>query len=338
MQKQLEKDSAEQEYNQLLQVQALERAENRSPAHSKLRPCSCPIEVGLAMTTSSGRAKLRLQAIAFCCSAPAERTTVCNTACPGTSIYPKYPRSTLNRYKHRGTYELGKIHSIVNECAVLHVSFPAGPDDPFPAILPMIGQMGSFEYPSADINEPLDCYLHGYVSSRIMNLARVTNGEGEGEAQSQGLPVSISAAHVDGFILSLTPNSHSYNYRSAILHGYATVVTDEAEKHWAMKLVTNGVVEDRYDHTRVPPNKVEMTSTTILRVRIVDGSGKIRDGSVSDERYDRENKELTSKVWTGVVPVWQVMGEPIPAPGNEVKEVPEHIRGFIDRVNERNKA
>ncbi|KAG5294381.1 flavin-nucleotide-binding protein [Histoplasma ohiense] len=251
-------------------------------------------------------------------------------------VYPKYPRSTLNRYKHRGTYELGKIHSIVNECAVLHVSFPAGPDDPFPAILPMIGQMGSFEYPSADINEPLDCYLHGYVSSRIMNLARVTNGEGE--AQSQGLPVSISAAHVDGFILSLTPNSHSYNYRSAILHGYATVVMDEAEKRWAMKLVTNGVVEDRYDHTRVPPNKVEMASTTILRVRIVDGSGKIRDGSVSDERYDRENKELTSKVWTGVVPVWQVMGEPIPAPENEVKEVPEHIRGFIDRVNERNKT
>ncbi|KLJ09954.1 hypothetical protein EMPG_14650 [Blastomyces silverae] len=249
-------------------------------------------------------------------------------------VYPKLPRSALNRYKHRGTYELGQIHSIVNESAVLHVAFPAGPDDPFPAVLPMIGQMGSFEYPSADINEPLDCYLHGYVSSRMMNLARATNGEGE----NQGLPVCISAAHVDGLILSLTPNSHSYNYRSAILHGYAQVVTDEAEKHWAMKIVTDGVVENRYDNTRVPPNKVEMTSTTILRVRIVDGSGKIRDGGPSDEKYDSEDKELTSRVWTGVVPVWQVMGEPIPAPENEVKEVPEHIQGFIDKVNERNKT
>ncbi|PGH34196.1 hypothetical protein GX50_02970 [[Emmonsia] crescens] len=253
-------------------------------------------------------------------------------------VYPKRPSNTMNRYKHRGTYDLGPIHSIINDCAVLHVSFPASPDDPFPAILPMIGQMGSFEYPSADINEPLDCYLHGYVSSRIMNLARAANGQGEGEGENQGLPVSISAAHVDGLILSLTPNSHSYNYRSAILHGYAQVVTDEAEKHWAMKLVTNSVVDDRYDNTRVPPNKVEMTSTTILRVRIVDGSGKIRDGGVSDEKYDRENKEITSRVWTGVVPVWQVMGEPIPAPENEVKEVPEHIKGFIDKVNERNKA
>lgn len=77
----------------------------------------------------------------------------------------------------------------------------------------LTGQMGSFEYPSADIGEPLDCYLHGYVSSRIVNLARAAEGE--------GLPVCIVASKVDGLVLSLTPNSHSYNYRSAILHGYA---------------------------------------------------------------------------------------------------------------------
>ena len=112
---------------------------------------------------------------------------------------------------------MGAIHSIVNSTQVLHVSFNPGPEDPFPAIIPMIGQMGSFDYPSADINEPLDCYLHGYVSSRIMNLAR--------ESQ-RGLPICVAASKVDGLILSLTPNSHSYNYRSAILHGYASVVTN----------------------------------------------------------------------------------------------------------------
>ena len=46
---------------------------------------------------------------------------------------------------------------------MLHVSFNA-PNSPFPAVLPMIGQMGSFDRPSADLGDPLDLYLHGFVS------------------------------------------------------------------------------------------------------------------------------------------------------------------------------
>ena len=44
-----------------------------------------------------------------------------------------------------GTYDLEKIHSIVNETPVLHVSFAAQDEsDPFPHVVPMIGVMGSF--------------------------------------------------------------------------------------------------------------------------------------------------------------------------------------------------
>ncbi|KAL2811482.1 hypothetical protein BJX63DRAFT_398954 [Aspergillus granulosus] len=247
-----------------------------------------------------------------------------------TLVYPKRDSNTVNRYKHRATYDLGAIHSIINSSHVLHVSFNPGPSDPFPAILPMIGQMGSFDYPSAGIDEPLDCYLHGYVSSRIMNLARVSEGE--------GLPICVAASKVDGLILSLTPNSHSYNYRSAILHGYATLVTDEAEKLWAMELVTNSVLSDRWRHSRVPPDKAEMSSTVILRVKVVDGSGKIRDGGVSDEKKDKDNKEVTERVWTGVVPVWETFGEPIPDPLNKVEGVPSYISSYVASQNERNRA
>ncbi|KIW76896.1 hypothetical protein Z517_09340 [Fonsecaea pedrosoi CBS 271.37] len=97
-------------------------------------------------------------------------------------------------------------NSIVNS-SVLHVSFAPNAEDPFPAILPMIGTMGSYEYLSAGFDEPLDCYLRGYVSSRIMRLAT---------SSPQGLPASIAATKVDGLVLALTPNVHSYNYRSAI--------------------------------------------------------------------------------------------------------------------------
>ncbi|OJJ43976.1 hypothetical protein ASPZODRAFT_122061 [Penicilliopsis zonata CBS 506.65] len=247
-----------------------------------------------------------------------------------TLTYSKHSANTVNRYKHRATYDLGAIHSIINSSQVLHVSFHPGPADAFPAILPLIGQMGSFEYPSAGIDEPLDCYLHGYVSSRIMNLARASEGE--------GLPICVAASRVDGLVLSLTPNSHNYNYRSAILHGYANLVTDEQEKLWAMQLITNSVVTDRWNNSRVPPDGAEMASTVILKVRVVDGSGKIRDGGVTDERKDKNNDQLTGRIWTGVIPVWETFGEPVPSAENRVADTPEHVSSFVAKMNERNRT
>lgn len=188
--------------------------------------------------------------------------------------------------------------------------------------------MGSFEFPSSDLHDPLDCYLHGYISSRIMKVAR--------SEDSRGLPVSIAATKVDGLVLSLTPNSHSYNYRSAVLFGYAKLVTDEEEKRWAMRLITESVLTGRWENTRVPPDKAEMSSTAILKVKIVSGSGKIRDGEPGDDKKDLENEDVTSRVWTGVVPLWQTVGEPIASKGNRVMNVPEHITDFAKNENSRN--
>ena len=190
----------------------------------------------------------------------------------------------------------------------------------------MIGQMGSFEYPSADLQDPLECYLHGYVSSRLMKLARSDDNE--------GLPVSIAATKVDGLVLSLTPFSHSYNYRSAVLFGYAKLVTSDEEKSWAMKLITESVVPGRWENTRVPPQGAEVASTSILRVKIVSGSGKIRDGGPGDDKKDQNREDVTGRVWTGVVPVWETIGEPISGGSGRVKEVPEHVTVFVRKENE----
>lgn len=171
-------------------------------------------------------------------------------------------------------------------------------------------------------------YLHGYISSRIMNLAR----------GSDGIPLCVAATKVDGLVLSLTPNSHSYNYRSATLHGTATLVVDPAEKLYAMELVTNSVVPARWENTRIPPNEAEMSSTSILRMKISSASAKIRTGPPNDDRKDNERPGLREKVWTGVVPVFEILGVPIPSSDNEVKEVPEHVGGFIEKRNTAEKA
>lgn len=131
-----------------------------------------------------------------------------------------------------------------------------------------------------------------------------------------------------------SPFSHSYNYRSVVLFGYATPVTDKEEKLWAMQLITNSVVPGRWDQTRLPPDGGEVSSTSILRVRIVSGSGKIRDGGPKDEKKDLERDDIVDTVWTGVVPISQTLGVPVAGKTNRVTDVPGYLQTFIDDENE----
>ena len=193
----------------------------------------------------------------------------------------------------------------------------------------MIGVMGSFSSRSASLSsQPLDLYLHGYVSSRLMRLPTTE----EVANPDEGLPLCIAATHLDGVVLALTPNHHSMNYRSAVLHGYATLVTSPEEKLYAMELVTNNMVPSRWENTRVPPNKVEMQSTSILRVQIVSASAKVRTGEPGEDRNDEKDEAVRGRVWTGVVPTWIAFGEPVPAKTNRVG-VPDHVRELVEVCN-----
>jgi len=166
-----------------------------------------------------------------------------------------------------------------------------------------------------------------------MNLADAAIKRGE-----EGLALCVAATKVDGFVLTLTPNSHNYNYRSAVIHGFGTIVDSDAEKLWAMQVITNSVVHERWLYTRIPPDGAEMQSTRILKVRISAASGKVREGVPNDEKKDLKRDDVLDKVWTGVIPLYETYGEPQPGPYNRVKEVPEHVEGFIlsqNEVNER---
>ncbi|KAI0419366.1 hypothetical protein F5X98DRAFT_334881 [Xylaria grammica] len=250
--------------------------------------------------------------------------------------YPTKPYSKVNRYDVRATYALKTIHELVNTCPILQVSFTTQ-DSPFPTMLPMIGQMGSFARPSSDIGDVLELYLHGYVSSRFINMSRKSNNSNDApgaETEPSGLPITVGASHIDGLVLALTPNSHSYNYRSAVLFGHAEIVTDVEEKLWAMELITNSVVRDRYRHTRLPPNNAEMQSTSILRVKIAAGSAKIRSGMPSDNKSDLEDAALLDRVWTGVVPVHYTLGDPMPGPYNRLETLPGYLDEFVRESNQ----
>lgn len=237
------------------------------------------------------------------------------------------PATNTRNLHLQGVYALRKIHELVNASHFIHLSFNV-PDSPFPATLPMIGQMGSFARPSADLGDPLDLYIHGYVTGRMFNRGR--------DGGAEGIPVCASASHMDGLVLSLSAFNSSYNYRSVVLFGHATLVTDPDEKLYALELITDSVVPGRWKNSRQPPTSAELQSTSVLKVRIASGSLKFRDGSTSDDKHDMENDAARGDVWAGVVPVHQVFGEPQPSSYNRVEKVPSYISEYAAEVTKTN--
>ncbi|KAM7193823.1 hypothetical protein V8F33_007612 [Rhypophila sp. PSN 637] len=248
------------------------------------------------------------------------------------ATYDKTALNTGNRLRNRVHYDKDLIHGIIDETPILHVAFnPADPStEPFPAVLPMLGCIGSFPGGQTDPEETI--YLHGYVSARLMKYPSPST------SSEDGSPVTISASILDGLVLSLTPFHNSCNYRSAVVFGYASIVSDETEKLWALKLITENIIKGRWEGSRVPPNKTEMTSTGVLKVRIQSASAKVRTGGPSEDRKDLKDVELRERTWTGVVPAWLHWGTPIPAGGeggNRAKEVPRYIEDWVREENEK---
>jgi nitroimidazol reductase NimA-like FMN-containing flavoprotein (pyridoxamine 5'-phosphate oxidase superfamily) len=193
----------------------------------------------------------------------------------------------------------------------------------------MLGCTGSFTNQSADpASSSQDIYIHGYVSGRIFKSGK--------NADDQGLPITISATFLDGLVLSLTPFHNSCNYRSAVVYGYASLVDDADEALYAMKLITDNLIPQRWEKSRTPPTPAELKSTSILKVRVESASAKIRVGGPSEDRADLKNTELVKNTWTGVVPYWGTWGQPVEGKENGCAEVEPYIEEWA--VKETSKA
>lgn len=201
----------------------------------------------------------------------------------------------------------------------------------------MIGQIGQYATDSTP-----HCYLHGYVSSRMMRVCSASSSSSPNDAEEEaeppaGLPLTIAATKLDGLVLALTPFNHSYNYRSALLFGHATLVAADApEALYAMRLITDSVLPGRWEGSRVPPSPAERQSTRILKVRIASATAKVRTGPPKDDRKDLADPEVVGKVWAGVVPVWERFGEPVGVEygGGEGVGVPGYVEEWVRAENE----
>ena len=90
----------------------------------------------------------------------------------------------------------------------------------------------------ARIGETL--YIHGSVASRMLkNL-------------SEGISVCLTVTLLDGLVLARSAFHHSMNYRSVLVLGKATLVTDKDHKLAAMAELVNRVLPGRAADVGVP--------------------------------------------------------------------------------------
>jgi nitroimidazol reductase NimA-like FMN-containing flavoprotein (pyridoxamine 5'-phosphate oxidase superfamily) len=200
---------------------------------------------------------------------------------PPTSTLAVTPRTTLRRERERGNHERDVINTILDEALVAHVGFLA---DGRPVVLPMA---------FARVGEQL--YLHGAAANHMLRSIA-------------DAAVCVTVTLIDALVLARSAFHHSTNYRSVVLFGTATVVSDVAEKQIALDALVDHMVPGRARDAR-PPTPAELKATLVVRLSIDEGSAKIRTGPPIDDDDD-----IGLAVWAGEIPLAITAGVPVPDP------------------------
>jgi nitroimidazol reductase NimA-like FMN-containing flavoprotein (pyridoxamine 5'-phosphate oxidase superfamily) len=196
----------------------------------------------------------------------------------------------------RGAYDRATIDAILDATPLAHVGFVHG------------GQ--PFVTPTLQWREGDHVYWHGSAASRMLDKA-------------DGASVCLTVTVLDGFVLARSAFHHSVNYRSVMLIGQASLITDPEAKEARLKAFVDGLFPGRWDSLRAV-NAQELKATHVLSMPIDEVSAKVRTGGPKD---DAEDYELP--IWAGVLPVVAQALAPIDDPLNVAGvAAPEHVKAF----------
>ncbi|HVK25424.1 MAG TPA: pyridoxamine 5'-phosphate oxidase family protein [Actinokineospora sp.] len=188
-------------------------------------------------------------------------------------------RSTVQRGKKRAVTDRAVLHAILDDGLICHLSTIIGGA---PLVLPTgYGREGD------------TLYVHGSTGALSLRTA------------ATGIEVCVAVTLVDGIVYARSAFHHSMNYRSVVVHGTATPVTDPDAKWHALEVITENLAPGSWDYTRVPNTK-EMAQTAVMAIDLAEAAVKVRTGPPGDDESDVE----AGAVWAGVLPLRQVWGEP----------------------------
>lgn len=205
------------------------------------------------------------------------------------------PRTRVVRESDRGVYDRDTVNRILDEGFLCHVGFIV---DGQPYVIPTsYGRNGDV------------LYIHGSAASRMLrNL-------------DQGIPVCVTVTLLDGLVLARSVFNHSMNYRSVVILGTATLISNPEEKLAALLALSEHILPGRWNDSR-QPNEKELKATSVLQIPIEEFSAKVRVGPPIDDEPD-----YTFPTWAGVIPLDMTVGTPIRDERCQ-RELPKYLRDY----------
>ena len=203
---------------------------------------------------------------------------------PHRSTAAPSDRVRVRRAHKKAAYDPDTIAAILDEALVAHLGF-AHEGQPF--VIPTL---------HARIGDRV--FVHGSSASRTLRAL----GGG-------GLPACLTVTLIDGLVYARSIFEMSTNYRSVVVLGDATPVTDFDEKMEALRAFSEQVMPGRWDAVR-RPTRQEVKATAILSLPLTEASAKVSTGGPDDGG----SPDAALPVWAGHVPVRMVAGDPVPCP------------------------
>jgi nitroimidazol reductase NimA-like FMN-containing flavoprotein (pyridoxamine 5'-phosphate oxidase superfamily) len=192
-------------------------------------------------------------------------------------------RTEITRLPDKGNRDRAALVRLLDSTHIGHFGLVAA--DGYPVVVP-----------SAVVRDGDRVLAHGSTGSRWMRLL------------ASGVPTSLAVTAFDGIVVARSAFESSMHYRSAVLFGRCTVLTEEAARVRALDLITEALIPGRTAEVSRPADK-ELAAKLVLALPIVEWSLKVSDGWPEDPPDD-----VAGTAWAGVLPMQVSYPSALPAP------------------------
>ncbi len=212
------------------------------------------------------------------------------------------PKTRVRRLPEKANYERDVIYAVIDEAPLCHVA--------------AVVKGAAMVIPTLHARENDTIYLHGSPSNVVMK-AVVASGE-----------ACVSVTLFDGLRLARSGFESSIAYRSVVLFGAASLVSDDAEKARVLDLFVDGVLPGRAREVR-PMSDAERRLTMVVAVTIDEASAKLSSGPTDDPDDDTD-----LPIWSGTVPAKITFGAPLPDANGAMADgaipIPTSVKRLLD--------
>lgn len=155
-------------------------------------------------------------------------------------------------------------------------------------------------------------------------LLHGSTGAGALRRVATGAPAVLTVFVVDALVVAPTTFESSVSYRSASLRGPLERLPDQ-EREAALDRFSEALLPGRTAEVRRSTRK-ELAATMALALPIRPGSWVLKVADDAPATPDEAGADPS--VWSGLVPVRQVLDAPVPAPGALDLPVPPSVRAL----------